>query len=308
MNAEADAAYAQRARLFALAYRMLGSAGDAEDVVQEAFLRWHTQERAGVRNPQAFLTTMVTRLCLDHIKSARVRLETYPGVWLPEPLGEGQLDDAADSSHPGPEEDLQRLEAVSFAFLAVLQALSPLERAVFLLAEIFDYSHAEVGGMLGRSPEACRQALHRARQALAAAARGDAPDERHRVLLAGFIRAVRRGDLEDLTRLLTEDVESRADGGGHVTAASKPVVGVRAVARLYVGFSPRIPKDLSVRIEDLNGWPTALLLQGSVLLSTLQVQVRGDRIFRIDNVINPEKLRRVAHSFGLATVLERSPG
>jgi RNA polymerase sigma factor (sigma-70 family) len=203
---------AGRRKLFGLAYRMLGSAADAEDVVQEALLRWHTQSRADVRNPEAFLTTVVTRLCLDHLKSARLRLETYPGVWLPEPLGEGEFDNVADASQPTPEENLQRLESVSLAFLAVLQALSPIERAVFLLAEIFDYSHSEIGKMIGRTPEACRQALHRSRQSLAASVPGDAPSESHRALLASFIRAVRRGDLEELMQLLTDDVESQARG------------------------------------------------------------------------------------------------
>jgi RNA polymerase sigma-70 factor, ECF subfamily len=296
---------AGRRKLFGLAYRMLGSAADAEDVVQEALLRWHTQSRADVRNPEAFLTTVVTRLCLDHLKSARVRLETYPGVWLPEPLGEGEFDNVADASQPTPEENLQRLESVSLAFLAVLQALSPIERAVFLLAEIFDYSHSEIGKMIGRTPEACRQALHRSRQSLAASVPGDAPSESHRALLASFIRAVRRGDLEELMQLLTDDVESRADGGGYVTAATKPVVGVRAVSRLYAGFSPKIPKNLVARIECLNGWPTALLVDGETLLSALQVRLRGDRICRIDNMVNPEKLERVAKSFGLTTALRR---
>ncbi|TFW11393.1 sigma-70 family RNA polymerase sigma factor [Massilia arenosa] len=310
------ALYADRRRLYALAYRMLGSAGDAEDIVQEAFLRWHAQPRADVREPRAFLTTVVTRLCLDHIKSARVRLETYPGVWLPEPAVSGAADGgSADearaeaagtppaASHVTPEAELERLESVSLAFLAVLQTLSPIERAVYLLTEIFDYSHAEAGDLLGRTPAACRQALHRARTALAAGVRGEPPSASHHALLASFLMATRSGDLEGLTRMLADDVESRADGGGYVSAATKPVFGLRAVSRLYAGLAAQIPQSVQARIVDLHGWPTALLYQDEVLLAALQIQAAHDRIQRIDNVMNPEKLLRLARSLGLKTSL-----
>jgi RNA polymerase sigma-70 factor, ECF subfamily len=296
--------YAQRRKLFSLAYRMLGSVGDAEDIVQEAFMRWHAEPRAEVRNPQAFLTTIVTRLCLDHLKSARVRLETYPGVCLPEPLGDGDLDEVADPAQATPEENLQRLEAVSLAFLAVVQALSPIERAVYLLSEIFDYSHGEVASMLGRKPEACRQALHRARLSLAPAIRGEVPSDTHRALLASFIKAMRQGDVEELSQLLSEDVEAKADGGGYVTAATKPVLGRRAVSRLYGSFSAQLPPDLGVRIKEVNGWPTALLFVGETLLLALQVRIVGDRISSVDNVMSPVKLQRLAASLGMKTTVQ----
>jgi RNA polymerase sigma-70 factor (ECF subfamily) len=302
VNAENDELRGLRHRLFLLAYRMLGRPSDAEDIVQEAFVRWHAQSRGHVVSTLAFMTTIVTRLCLDQIKSARNRLETYPGVWLPEPLSEAEFDDLAGAAHSSPEEHLQRLEAVSLAFIAVLQALSPLERAVYLLSEIFDYRHADVAAIVDRTPQACRQALHRARQSVAAADRGDPPSEHHKVLLASFIRACRQGDLDQLTQLLADDVESRADGGGYVTAATKPVVGVRAVARLFAGFGPLIPNGLSVRIL-LVGRATALMTDGETLLSVLQVCVRGVQICRIDNVISPEKLDRLAGSLGLKTSL-----
>jgi RNA polymerase sigma-70 factor (ECF subfamily) len=293
VSAQADPLHAQRPRLFALAYRMLGSAGEAEDVVQEAYARWYSQPREGVQTPAAFLTTMVTNLCLDVLKSARRQREEYPGVWLPEPL--------APDEAPSPEEDLQRLESVSLAFLSLLESLSPLERAVYLLADVFDHSHAEIADILHRTPQACRQALHRARQSLAARKRTLAPEERHRELLASFIGATRRGDLDGLAQLLADDVESRADGGGYVTAATKPVVGVRAVSRLYAGLAKQIPPGLEVRIERINGRPSALLGVPGMLLSVMQVQVEGDRIVRIDNVISPRKLARVAAAFGLRT-------
>ncbi|MGZ5198371.1 MAG: sigma-70 family RNA polymerase sigma factor [Telluria sp.] len=305
MSDDAFDTYAGRGKLFALAYRMLGSAGDAEDIVQEAFVRWHTEPRKDIRNPQAFLTTVVTRLCLDHIKSARVRLETYPGVWLPEPLDEGEFEDVPDPSQLTPEERVQRLEAVSLAFLAVVQALSPIERAVYLLREIFDYSHSEVAAMLGRTPEACRQALHRARQSLSPSQAGDAPTAAHRELLSTFISSVRKGDLDELCQLLSEDVEARADGGGYVTAATRPVIGRRAVSRLYAGYSRKLPPDLIVRIVDLNGWPTALLIVGDILLSALQVRIFGNQVCGIDNVMSPKKLQRLASSLGLKTKLEQ---
>jgi RNA polymerase sigma-70 factor (ECF subfamily) len=292
MSAGVDPLQGERARLFALAYRMLGSAGDAEDVVQDAYERWFSQPRDDVRVPAAFLTTMVTRLCLDELRSARRKREEYPGVWLPEPVPD--FDE-------GPEHQLQRLESVSLAFLSLLESLGPVERAVFILADVFDYPHAEVAAMLDRSPEACRQALSRARQHVAALKRPAAPAERHRELLVSFISAVRRGNVDELAQLLADDVESRADGGGYVTAATKPVVGVRAVSRLYAGLSKQVPPDVEVRIETINLWPAALLASGGVLWAVFTVRTQGDRIQRIDNVINPEKIARVAVAYGYRT-------
>ena len=290
---------------------MLGVAEEAEDIVQEAYLRWYAQPRPDVQNPRAFLATVAAHLCLDHLRSARHRRERYPGVWLPEPLPSSEIDtgdpvEAADGRTP--EHDLERLESVSLAFLSLLQTLSPLERAVYVLADVFDYSHAEVAAMLERTPEACRQALRRARKRLAAGKRDAAPAQKHRALLESFIAACRSGDLDGLAKLLAEDVESRADGGGFVSAAAKPVVGVRAVSRLYAGLSNQIPANLAVRIENVNGGPTALLSSGGVLLSVLQIQVQGERIVRIDNVINPQKIARVAKAFGMGTGSVESAG
>ena len=188
------------------------------------------------------------------------------------------------------------------AFLSLLQTLGPLERAVFVLAEVFDYPHAEVARIVRRSPEACRKALSRAKQNLAVRKASSGSTDRHRELLLSFIAAVRRGHLGELAQLLADDVESRADGGGHVNAATKPVVGARAVSRLYAGLSPQVPADLSVRMETINGWPAALLIVGDTLLSVIQVRVSADRIQRIDNVLNPRKLARVATARGLKTL------
>ena len=306
MSATADdPLLAERGRLFGLSYRMLGSAGEAEDIVQEAYLRWYARPRPEVENPRAFLTTIVTHLCLDHLRSAQHRREQYPGVWLPEPLApdEVEVDDLRAARNAAtPEDDLEKLESISLAFLSLLQSLSPLERAVYVLAEVFDYSHAEVAEVIGRTPTACRQALRRAKQSLAASRREAAPAERHRELLGSFIAACRSGDIDNLTRLLAEDVVSRADGGGQVKATNRPVVGVRAVSRLYAGLRKVLPKDLAIRIETVNGWPTALMSSGGFLVSALQIRVQGERIVRIDNVVNPAKLARVAKAFGMRTV------
>jgi RNA polymerase sigma-70 factor, ECF subfamily len=302
LSAEADPLQRERGRLFALAYRMLGSVGEAEDAVQDAYVRWYAQPRPEVENPPAYLTTMVTHQCLDVLKSARRQREQYPGVWLPEPLVTDAADDLPSGPQvQGPEEDLQRLESISIAFLSLLETLNPLERAVYLLADVFDYSHAEIAAMLQRSPEACRQTLRRARQSLAGRKRANASAQRHRELLASFVAACRQGDVDGLAQLLADDVESRGDGGGYVAAATRPVTGVRAVSRLFAGLAKLIPPDLQVRYETVNGWPTALLSAGGVLLAVLQLQVTDDRIVRIDNVLNPRKLARVATAFGLAT-------
>jgi RNA polymerase sigma-70 factor, ECF subfamily len=293
MSASADPLHAERPRLFAIAYRMLGSAGEAEDVVQDAYMRWYAQPRDGIANPPAFLTTMVTNLSLDVLKSARRQREEYPGVWLPEP--------AAPAEVASPEDDLQKLESVSFAFLSLLETLGPLERAIYILADVFDYSHAEVGAILARTPEACRQGLKRARAHLAQLKRMNAPPQRHRELLGSFLTACHSGDIDALTRLLADDVELRGDGGGHANAVAKPLVGVRAVSRLFMGFTKQAPPDFHVRIETVNGQPSALLCAGDVLLGVMQIQVAGGRIARIDNALNPYKLARVAAAFGLRT-------
>lgn len=302
MSAEIDPIAAQRPRLFGLAYRMLGSAAQAEDAVQEAYARWYAQPRDAVRNEAAFLTTIVTRLCLDELKSARARREQYPGVWLPEPLAVEpealQAELAAPVQHSA-ESELERLESISLAFMALLESLTPLERAVYLLHEVFGYGHGEVAQITGRSEAACRQIHRRAKHSLHARKPVAASPERHRELLAAFFAACRKGDLDGLTRLLAEDVVSRADGGGRATAANRPVVGARAVARLYCGFARRADADTQAEIRAVNGWPSLVLCTGNVLRSVIQIQTNGERIGAIYAVTNPEKLARLAAGLGL---------
>jgi RNA polymerase sigma-70 factor (ECF subfamily) len=302
MSAEIDPIAAQRPRLFGLAYRMLGSPAQAEDVVQEAYARWYAQPRDEVLNEAAFLTTVVTRLCLDQLKSARAQRERYPGVWLPEPLAvepeELHAELGAPAQHSA-EHELERLESISLAFLALLESLTPLERAVYLLHEVFGYSHAEVAAITARSEAASRQIHRRAKQSLQARKPAVASPERHRELLAAFLAACQQGDLDGLTRLLAEDVVSRADGGGHAAAAIRPVAGARAVARLYRGFARRADPDTRAQILSINGWPSLVLCSGGVLRSVIQIRTDGERIDAIHAITNPEKLARLAGELGL---------
>ncbi len=265
-------------------------------------MRCYAQDRREVRSELAFLTTMVTRVSLDHLKSARVKREQYPGPWLPEPLGDDAsmaLLDTDATVQPSAERDLERLQSVSLAFLALLEALTPLERATFLLHEVFDYSHGEVGRMLDRSEAACRQSYRPPRQVLHARPRGTASPQRHRELLEAFLRACEHGDLPALMRLLADDVVARSDGGGVVTAARKPLHGARAVARLYRGvWQQRGPQDTAV-LGWANGWPALIARRGDVLRAVIQVHADGERIDEVVAVLNPAKLAPLARALGL---------
>jgi RNA polymerase sigma-70 factor (ECF subfamily) len=267
---------AQREYMFAIAYRMLGSAADAQDVLQEAYLRWQVVAHTEVESARAYLSTLVTRLCLDHWQSARVRRETYVGPWLPEPV------------HTQPQVDP---DSVSLAFLVLLETLTPLERAAYLLHEVFDYSHSEVASMLEREEVACRQLFHRARQHVLASKPRFAPSKSdHQRLLEGFCMACASGDVSLIEKLLADDVHAFSDGGGVVTAARKPVVGRRAVARLYLHiFAGRTP-DTQVSIEDINGLPGLLVRVGGRLFSILDIETDGTHIHALRAIVNPSKL------------------
>lgn len=298
MSATLDPVVAQRPRLFGLAYRMLGSAAQAEDTVQEAYARWYAEPRTEVRNQAGFLTTVVTRLCLDHLKSARVQRERYPGPWLAEPLALEPTALATPGDEASAEQELERLETISLAFLALLESLTPLERAVYLLHEVFDYSHAEVASILGRNETSCRQVQRRAHRALQS--RRPAADNRegHGQLLMAFLQACQDGDLPGLERLLADDVVARSDGGGKVTAARRPLLGARAVARLYLGLA-RQPRAVGVQVRSVNGWPALVVSEDGRLIAVIQVHCRGARIVAIDAVLNPDKLARLAGELGL---------
>src|SRR5438067_10536802 len=217
-----------RALLFSIAYRMLCNATDAEDIVQEAFVRWLQASDGEIQSPKAFLSTVVTRLCIDQLRSARARRELYVGPWLPEPIPTDQRQDLTETAILG--------ESLSFAFLVMLESLGPLERAVFLLREVFDYDYAEIAAIVGKSEAYCRQVLHRAHQHLGQRRpRFDVSHEQQERITTQFLRASTNGDMEGLLNLLTDDIVFVGDGGGKARAGLKPVRGADKVVRGFLG-------------------------------------------------------------------------
>jgi RNA polymerase sigma-70 factor (TIGR02957 family) len=277
---------AQRGRLFSIAYRILGSASDAEDAVQDAYLRWRTA--ANVRDAEAYLVRVVTRLAVDRLHSVRARREAYLGPWLPEPVLTG----------PGTAEPLdtvEQRESVSFAVLLLLERLSPTERAVFVLRGVFDYGYAELSGMLDITPDHCRKLYSRARAHLAEERRRfRASRQAHADLTRRLLAATSGGDLDRLQSLLCEDAVVLTDGGGRVRAALRPVIGRTAVARFLLGISPRGPAAVDMALVEVNGTPGLIATDAGRLTSVGLVEGDGERARRIYVVVNPDKLRWVA--------------
>lgn len=280
---------AHRPRLFAVAYRMLGSASEAEDVVQDAWLRYAAADRDDVRSPEAFLTTIVTRLCLDRLKSARAAREQYIGPWLPEPI--------LTDNRQLPEQSASLAESLTLAFMVLLETLSPEERAVFLLREVFEYGYAEIASMLDTTAVNCRQLFHRARTRVAERRpRFDGDRARRRELVGRFVSALQAGDAGSLTRLLAEDVGFWGDGGGKVLAARRPLFGREAVANLLVGIrrtapSAGIPLDrVSLDVVDVNNEPAVLIRVDGRLDSVYACDIAANGITGIRVVRNPDKL------------------
>jgi RNA polymerase sigma-70 factor (ECF subfamily) len=279
-----------RRRLRGLAYRMLGSVSEAEDAVQEAYLRWHAADRAVVTDTRAFLTTTTTRICLDVLKSARARRETYVGTWLPEPV----IDTAALAA----DTQSELAEDLSVALLLALDRLSALERAAFLLHDVFDCSFSEVASALGRSEAACRQLAARARTHVRGTRPHPASDTRpspsssnHQYLLAAFMRAARSGDVQALMGLLADDVRVATDGGGKVQAALNVIEGADRAARFVVGVvSKGLTHDITVRVVPVNGLPGLLIHARGVAIQSVAFEIVDDRIRAIYVVRNPEKL------------------
>jgi RNA polymerase sigma-70 factor, ECF subfamily len=271
-----------RPSLIRVAYRMLGSVADAEDVVQDAFLRWLDVERDAVREPAAFLRRVVTRLYLDRLKSVRRERETYVGSWLPEPVvesGEDELDD------------------VTLPLLMALERLSPLERAAFLLHDVFDLDFEEVAATIGREPAACRQLASRAR----AHVRADRPrypvaKERGFEIAEAFFTASRDGDMERLRALLASDVTVYADGGGKVSAHTAPVAGLDDVIRLFARFASMFAESRSrlVRYGFINGLPGFVTVERGDILQTTALEIEDGRVAAVYVVRNPDKLRHMA--------------
>jgi RNA polymerase sigma-70 factor, ECF subfamily len=285
---DSDPLAPHRGRLLGLAYRMLGSRSDAEDVVQDAYLRFAGAQ--GVRNPEAFLVTIVTRLCLDRLKSAKAHREIYVGPWLPEPVFDAEAL-AADTA-------TELADDLSYALLLALDRLSPLERAAFLLHDVFDRPFAEVAAMLERTEVSCRQLATRARRAVrdARPAPAVAPD-RHALLLNAFSEAVASGDVSRLAGLLREDAIAVTDGGGRKSAALNPIVGADRIARFFIALAAK-NSGRSVRIEPamINGAVGALLYMDGEVDHTFSMAIDGDRIAAIYIVRNPDKLRHVPPS------------
>lgn len=277
-----------RSLLLSIAYRMLGSLADAEDIVQETFIRWQEAATEDVQSPRAFLVTIISRLCINYLQSARVQRQQYVGQWLPEPL---VLEIGSD-----PVDTVQRDEFLSMAFFLLLERLNPVERAVFLLREVFDYRYDEISRMLGQSEANCRQILRRARQHLAAARpRFKVSDLKRRELLDRFVLASGSGDLNGLIAVLEEDVVLYADGGGKGFAVPNPVFGAMNVARAIVmGQTRFLPKGPVVsRSVSINGMPGVVSYLAGRPLYALTVEASEDRIKSIYFVTNPDKLSRV---------------
>jgi len=271
-----------RRALFGIAYRMLGDRAAAEDVVQETFFKARDADAAVVASPRAWLSTVVMRLCLDHLKSARVRREQYVGPWLPEPL---------------PTDSAVERETISMAFMVLLETLSPIERAVFLLHDVFDYTHAEVAAIVQEQEATVRQILHRAKaHVVARRPRFSGTRQQHALLMDGFIQACVAGDVEALGRMLAADVVCYTDGGGKAIAATKPVRGAADAARFLTGLARKGGGGATFDRIVLNGELTLVARVGTRVDTIVSIATDGEHITEIDIIRNPDKLARLAPS------------
>jgi len=284
VTAAAAAAFAhERPRLLGLAYRMLGSMTEAEDTVQEAYLRWHRAASTEVRSPGAWLTTVVTRLCIDQLRSSRHSREQYVGTWLPEPI----LTDDAKS----PAGELEMVDGLSMALLVLLERLSPAERAAFLLHDVFDYSYDEIAAMLGRSDGACRQLASRARANIARdRPRFEARDGDRRRLLAAFLAATRGGDYEALVSIFTTEAELHSDHGGKAKGALNTIFGADKIARYLLGIRTKAPSGLTVEQRRLNGEPALVGYVDGTPAFAMSFATDGQKIHAVYLTSNPDKL------------------
>ncbi|MFC8229760.1 RNA polymerase sigma-70 factor [Streptomyces sp. NPDC057287] len=269
-----------RPQLFGIAYRVLGSAVEAEDIVQEAWLRWQRADRSGIREPAAFLATVTTRLAINLARSARVRHESYTGPWLPEPV-----DTRAD-----PQLGAERAEALDLAVLFLLEKLTPVERAAYVLREAFDYPYRRIADILETNEPNTRQLVSRARKHLSAERREPVSSDAHRRLLEVFLTAARTGSLSALEDVLTADVVSHSDGGGVRGASRIPVVGRPQVSKYLVAFAPRFWPGTEIRRVEANGRPALLVSAGGEAVALLSVDASARGIEHLMWVMNPAKL------------------
>lgn len=275
-----------RGLLFSIAYRMLGSASDAEDMVQEAFIRWLKTDEEEIDSPKAYLATTVIRICIDYLRSARIQREQYVGPWLPEPILTGP--------HPGLAETVAQEESISYAFMILLEKLNPLERAVFLMREAFDYPYSEIARMVGKSEDNCRQILHRAHQHLDQfPPRFEVSYAKKKQITELFLRAIVQGDMQGFLNLLADDIVFAADGGGKVPAAIHFVHGKDKVSRGMLGpLRPLLP-SLQTSIEQINGQPAILGYVDGKLYGVMLLESDGEQIHSIYTILNPDKLHGV---------------
>jgi RNA polymerase sigma-70 factor, ECF subfamily len=282
-----------RPLLFSIAYRMIGSVSEAEDIVQEAFLRYHRAQPADVENPKAYLSAITTRLAIDHLRSARARREEYVGLWLPEPLATGAPEPLVGALAADPQERAELTDSLSMAFLLVLERLSPIERAAFLLHDVFGYTHDEIATIVETTPANARQIASRARRHVQAERPRFDPSPKERDRLAErFFAAVTLGDVDGLVQVLADDVVVHGDGGGKVPQWATPIVGVDRVARLFAGLGKQMG-EVHARLERraINGQPAAVVLDPEGAVVTVWVlDVVDARVSAIRSVINPEKL------------------
>jgi RNA polymerase sigma-70 factor (ECF subfamily) len=298
----ADAYVDLRPLLFSIAYRMLGSVGEAEDVVQEAFIRYQRALADGtaVESPKAYLSAVVTRLAIDHLKSARVRRETYVGEWLPEPL-------VTDDGAGDPAELAEQADSLSMSFLVLLERLTPVERAVFLLHDVFDYDFEEVGRIVNRTPANCRQQAVRARKFISASRpRFDADEAERDELVSLFFAAANRGDVDALIEVLAEDVIVHGDGGGKVPQWYAPIAGADKVARLFARMGSQM-QAMGATFEPhrINGQPGVIFRgPGGGVFSVMSVEVVDGRVATIRSVVNPDKLGHLGRVESLRDVMD----
>ncbi|MFE9751455.1 RNA polymerase sigma factor SigJ [Saccharothrix saharensis] len=292
LDAEPGAIAGERRQLTNLAYRLLGSLAEAEDVVQETYARWYAlsrEEREAIRSPGAWLTKVAGRLCLNVLSSARVRRVTYVGEWLPEPVPDpDEWITGPPAADPADRVTLD--ESVSMAFLVVLDAMTPAERVAFVLHDVFRYTFAEIADVVGRTPAACRQLASSARRRLRAAHAPVPPAARQAQVVREFKQALEAGDIDALVALLGPDVTAVADGGGVVRTALHPIEGAERIVRSLLRFGDRV-RHQTILERTVNGRPGLIAQQDGVTVSVYAFEVVGDRITRIWAVRNPDKLR-----------------
>ncbi|HSD53643.1 MAG TPA: RNA polymerase sigma-70 factor [Burkholderiales bacterium] len=287
MDSRAATFQQQRPKLYGIAYRMLGSRADAEDMIQEAYLRWHQADTERVQVPEAWLTTTITRLCIDRLRAARTEREAYVGPWLPEPL--------VGQEFPPPDRGAELASDLSVAFLVVLERLAPEERAAFLLHEVFDCGYSEIAQILGRNETSCRQIVHRARERV----RRDRPrfqvSEAARTrLLERFVAALHAQDHAAMLALFAEDATWTSDGGGKAKAARKVLRGAQRVARFAIGVWRRYLSRVTQRVVSINGEAGLLMCLDGRPVSVISIDTDGVRILAVYTVLNPDKLKAIA--------------